>query len=74
MSLALKRLCAVLCLTLGALLGMIVSLKETKMALADLICSNIIGCAGGDHCGGSGSVNGCTFVCAGGGTVVCGKP
>jgi hypothetical protein len=71
MSISMKRICSLLSVTLGVLLGILTSQKTTKLALADLTCSDLTTCLGGNHCGGPGTVSTCTLECTQGGSVVC---
>jgi len=70
-----KTVFSVLCLSLGVMLGAIASIGGVHSASANLTCSDVTNCTGGDHCGGSGTYsNTCQLYCSDGGSVNCPQP
>jgi len=70
---AFKRLIGALSITLAALLGGIAGLgTNANVRAAGLTCSDLVGCTGGNGCGGSGLAdNNCVLTCSDGGIVHC---
>lgn len=75
MGISIRRLSALLSISLGILLGIILSNSPQHMASAGLTCSDLTGCLGGNGCGSSGlPSSNCVLQCSGGGTVHCAVP
>jgi hypothetical protein len=72
MPLIAQRICALLSVSLGVLLGLVVSNSPHHRAAGSALnCSGLTSCSGAYACGGPGVSNGCSMFCDDGTEVVC---